>query len=183
MYLEMSVRFDFCKHMDMACLWNCQLTLCMDLRWSEKWKELCEGRTAYHKFWHICCCWCNKFVSHELGLLARLFNVVESAFVCDGNDIWFVDMVDGLKGRALLACCKKSVSILKTAVWLFSCCSKSVVIGIKFWFAGGGFYLTRGVDRRKLIPFRVYLVVVFVWRLLSGCFSFLFFLMFCLFFL
>lgn len=94
-------------------------------------------KKTYHKFWHICCCcWCIKFVSHELGLLAKLLSVVESALVCDGNDIWFVDMVDGLNGRALLACCKKSVSILKTAVWLFSCCSKSVVIGIKFWFAG-----------------------------------------------
>lgn len=89
---------------------------------------------TYHKFWHICCCWWSKFVSHELGLLARLLSVVESAFVCDGNDMWFVDMVDGLSGSALLACCKKSVSILKTAVWLFSCCSKSVVIGIVFVF-------------------------------------------------
>lgn len=104
--------------------------------------NLCACVCTYHKFWHICCCWCIKLFSQELALLARLLSVVESVLVCDGNDIWFDDMVDGLNGIALLACCKKSVSILKTTVWLFSCCSKSVVIGTTFCCCSVFFFLS-----------------------------------------
>lgn len=94
----------------------------------------CELQLTYQIFWHSCWSWCIIFASQAFGLFAKLFNVVESVLVCDGSDIWFDDIVDGLNGMPWFI--KEIYIEICFSLWR----RRRIQFSIE-WFANGFFFV------------------------------------------